>query len=72
VEQARVDIWLCSLNGGEAFRKRRATEILRCVVLPKDVDGSKVSTSLEVGVVNIQLPKVPHAKNVRIEPKSVS
>jgi HSP20 family molecular chaperone IbpA len=34
------------------------------------VDGTKVNATLKDGVLNLELPKAPHAKSVRIEPKA--
>ncbi len=46
-----------------------ADQILRAVDLPAEVDTSKVTASLKDGVLTIELPKAPHAKAIRIEPK---
>jgi HSP20 family protein len=48
-----------------------ADQILRIVELPADVDTSKVNASLKDGILTIDLPKAPHAKAIRIEPKAV-
>jgi HSP20 family molecular chaperone IbpA len=40
--------------------------------LPVDVDSSQVNATLKDGVLNIDLPKAPHAKSVSIEPKAAS
>jgi HSP20 family molecular chaperone IbpA len=45
-------------------------QILRTVDLPASVDTSKASASLKDGLLTIDLPKAPHAKPVRIEPKT--
>ncbi|MGH9679333.1 MAG: Hsp20 family protein [Candidatus Acidiferrales bacterium] len=47
-----------------------ANQILRAIDFPADVDTSKVSASLKDGVLTIDLPKAPHAKSVRIEPRA--
>jgi HSP20 family molecular chaperone IbpA len=52
--------------------ERCAKEILRSVYLPLDVDASKVNATLKDGILKIELPKAPHAKSVRIEPKTAS
>ena len=61
-----------STKGKTIYSERCAQEILRSVGLPSDVDGSKVSATLKDGVLNIELPKAPHAKSVRIEAKAAS
>jgi HSP20 family protein len=57
-------------KGKTIYSERCATEILRVINLPAEVDGSKVSAVLKDGVLNIELPKAPHAKAVRVEPKA--
>jgi HSP20 family protein len=59
-------------KGKTIHSERCAKEIFRSVYLPSDVDGSKVDATLKDGVLNIELPKAPHAKSVRIEPKTAS
>jgi HSP20 family molecular chaperone IbpA len=59
-------------KGKTIYSERCANEILRSVELPSDVDGTKVSATLKDGLLNIELPKAPRAKSVRIEPKAVS
>ncbi len=61
-----------STKGKTIYSERCANEILRSVELPSDVDGTKVNATLKDGVLNIELPKAPHAKSVRIEPKVAS
>jgi HSP20 family protein len=61
-----------STKGKTVYSERCAKEIFRTVVLPSDVDGEKVNATLKDGVLNIELPKAPHAKSVHIEPKSAS
>ncbi len=61
-----------SKKGKTIYSERCANEILRFVELPSDVDGTKVNATLKDGVLNIDLPKAPHAKSVRIEPKAAS
>lgn len=56
-------------KGKTIYSERCAKEIFRSVDLPSDVDGSKVNATLKDGVLNLELPKAPHAKSVRIEPK---
>jgi HSP20 family protein len=59
-----------STKGKTIYSERCAKEIFRSVELPTDVDGAKVSATLKDGVLNLELPKAPHAKNVRIEAKA--
>ncbi|HLJ13371.1 MAG TPA: Hsp20/alpha crystallin family protein [Bryobacteraceae bacterium] len=59
-----------SAKGKTIYSERCAKEVFRSVELPADVDGSKVSATLKDGILNIELPKPPHAKSVRIEPKA--
>jgi HSP20 family protein len=61
-----------SKKGKTIYSERCAKEILRSIYLPSDVDGSQVNATLKNGVLNIDLPKAPHAKSVRIEPKTAS
>ncbi len=61
-----------SKKGKTIYSERCAKEILRTVDLPSDVDGSKVNATLKDGVLNLELPKAPHAKSVRIEAKAAS
>jgi HSP20 family protein len=58
-------------NGGKKLRSECcADQILRSIELPVDVDANKVSATLRDGILTVDLPKAPHAKAVRIEPKS--
>ena len=59
-----------STKGKTIYSERCAKEIFRSVALPSDVDGSKVNATLKDGVLNLELPKAPHAKSVKIEPKA--
>ncbi|HXP80132.1 MAG TPA: Hsp20 family protein [Verrucomicrobiae bacterium] len=59
-----------SKKGKTIYSERCANEILRSVYLSSAVDGTKVNATLKDGVLNIELPKAPHAKSVRIEPKA--
>jgi HSP20 family protein len=59
-----------SKKGKTIYSERCATEILRVVDLPAEVDSMKVSATLKDGVLNIELPKAPLAKPVRIQPKA--
>ena len=59
-----------SKKGKTIYSERCGREILRIVDLPAEVDSSKVSAILKDGILNIELPKAPRAKTVRIEPKS--
>jgi len=57
-------------KGKTIYSERCADEIFRSVYLSSDVDGTKVNATLKDGVLNLELPKVPHAKSVLIEPKA--
>ena len=59
-----------SKRGKTIYSERCAKEILRSVELPTEVDGTKVNATLKDGVLNLELPKAPHAKSVKIEPKA--
>lgn len=61
-----------SKKGKTIYSEHCAKEIFRSVDLPSDVDGSKVNATLKDGILNLELPKAPHAKSVRIEAKSAS
>jgi HSP20 family protein len=61
-----------STKGKTIYSERCAKEIFRSVELPTDVDGTKVNATLKDGVLNLELPKAPHAKSVRIEAKAAS
>ena len=61
-----------STKGKTIYSERCAKEILRSVELPSDVDGTRVNATLKDGVLNLELPKAPHAKSVKIEPKAAS
>ena len=61
-----------SSAGKTVYSERSATEIFRCVDLAADVDGSKVSAIVKDGILTIDLPKAPHAKSVKVEPKSAN
>lgn len=52
------------------YCERCASQILRAVYLPVEVDASKGSATLKDGILTIELPKAARAKPVRIEPKS--
>ena len=49
-----------SKKGKTIYSETCANEILRVVDLPMEVDSSKVSATLEDGILNIQLPKAAH------------
>jgi HSP20 family protein len=61
-----------SKKGKTIYSERCAREILRSIELPAEVDSSKVNATLKDGVLNIELPKTPAAKSVRIEPKAIT
>lgn len=49
-----------SKKGKTIYSETCSNEILRVVDLPVEVDSSKVSATLEDGILNIQLPKAAH------------
>ena len=57
-------------NGRTMHSECCADQILRVVTLPTDVDTNKATASVKDGILTIDLPKAPHAKAIRIEPKS--
>jgi HSP20 family protein len=57
-------------KGKTIYSERCASEVLRVVHLPMEVNSAKVSAILKDGVLNIELPKAPHAKPIRVEPKA--
>ena len=59
-----------SQKGKTIYSERCANEIMRVVHLPAEIDSAKVSAILKDGVLTIELPKAPHAKSVRISPKT--
>ena len=61
-----------SKKGKTVYSERCANEILRVVDLPAEVDSSKVTATLKDGILNLEMPKAPHAKTVRVEPKTAS
>ena len=59
-----------SKKGKTIYSERCAKEVLRVLDLPVEIDSSKASAILKDGILKIELPKAPHAKTVRIEPKT--
>lgn len=59
-------------KGKTIYSEQCSNEIFRSVMLPADVDSSKVTATLKDGVVTIELPKTPHAKSIRVEAKAAS
>ena len=57
-------------NGRTIRSEWCADQILRTIDLPADVDTAKVIANLKDGILMIDLPKAPHAKATRIEPRS--
>lgn len=47
-----------------------ADQILRTIDFPVHVDTARTSAVLKDGILIIELPKAPHAKAVRIQPKA--
>jgi HSP20 family protein len=56
-------------NGRKIGSDWCADQILRVIDLPADVDTTRVNASLKDGILTIDLPKAPHAKTTRIEPR---
>jgi len=61
-----------SRKGKTIYSEQCANEIFRTVALPVDVEGTKVTATLKDGILNLELPKAPHAMSIRIEPKIIS
>jgi HSP20 family protein len=61
-----------STKGKTIYSDQCAKEIFRSVELPVDVDSTKVNATLKDGILRLELPKAPHAKSMRIEPKVAS
>ena len=59
-----------SKKGKIIYSEQCAKEILRVVDLPADVDTSKVNATLKDGILNLEAPKLAHAKTVRVEAKT--
>jgi HSP20 family protein len=59
-------------KGKTIYSERCANEVFRTVELPAEVDNSKINATLKDGILNIDLPKAPHAKSMRVEPKTAS
>ncbi|MGB9066933.1 MAG: Hsp20 family protein [Candidatus Acidiferrales bacterium] len=77
--EIKVEPRRLSIAGRRAIQEERnvrklhsewcADQILRVVDLPMDVDTAKVNATLKDGILAIDLPKAPHAKATRIEPR---
>lgn len=59
-----------SKKGKTIYSEQCAKEIFRSVDLPSDIDAAKVNATLKDGVLGIDLPKAPHAKNIKVEAKA--
>jgi HSP20 family protein len=57
-------------NGRMIHSEWCGDQVLRVVDLPMDVDAAKANAILKDGILTIDLPKAPHAKAIRIEPRS--
>lgn len=57
-------------KGKVVGRERCSDQIMRVIGLPTDVDATKVTASLDKGILTLHLPKATPAKPVRIEPKA--
>ena len=58
-----------SKKGKTIYSERCAKQIMRVVNLPAEVDSSKVTATLKDGVLNLEMPKIAHAKSVHVEPR---
>ena len=52
------------------YSERCANEVFRSVTLPTDVDGARVNATLKDGVLTVEMPKAPHAKNTQVEARA--
>lgn len=59
-------------KGKTIYSELCASEILRVVDLPAEVDTSKVTAVLKDGILSIELPKAAPAKTVRVEAKTAA
>ena len=57
-------------KGKTLYSELRATEILRVVDLPAEVDTSDVSATLKDGIMSIKMTKTAAPKSVRVELKN--
>lgn len=56
-------------NGRKISSDWCADQILRSIDLPVDVDPAKANAVLKDGILTVELPKSPHARAIRVEPK---
>ena len=56
-------------RGKKIYTESCADQILRVIDLPAEVDTTWVSANLKDGILRIDLPKIAHARAVRVEPK---
>jgi HSP20 family protein len=59
-------------KGKTIYSELCASEILRVVDLPAEVDTTNVSATLKDGILNIKMAKTPTPKSVRVELKAAS
>jgi len=57
-------------KGKTIYSERCASEILRIVALPVEVDAAKASATLTNGVLGVMVPKAAKAQAVRVQAKS--
>ena len=57
-------------KGKTVYSELSASEILRVVDLPAEVDISSVSANLKDGILNIKMPKTAAPKSIRVELKA--
>lgn len=53
-------------KGRTGYSERKSEELFRIVDLPTEIDPSKVTTMLEAGILEIELPKVRSARPVPV------
>jgi HSP20 family protein len=57
-------------KGKTVYSETSASNILRVVALPAEVDTAKVSATLRNGVLNVTAPKTAKAQSIRVQPKT--
>jgi len=58
-------------NGKTIYSEQCAQEVFRSIDLPSDIECSKVSATLKNGILNLELPKSPRPRSVRVQPTSL-
>jgi HSP20 family molecular chaperone IbpA len=57
-------------KGKTIYSEACASEIMRVVALPAEVDSEKVTATLKNGILELSLPKAAKAKSVKVESKA--